>query len=123
MVTDGFFQGAEDRQGRLQSFAFVLSVCGCFLLSACFAASSLLAVRQSSVIELDGRVNPNEAPVSSLVRLPGIGVSRAGAIVAYRENFGKEGQNKAFRCSDDLQKVKGIGPKTVQSIGEWLKFE
>jgi competence ComEA-like helix-hairpin-helix protein len=123
MVTDSFIQGAEVRQGRIQSFAFFISICGCVLLSAGFAVSSLLTVRQSGVIELDERINPNEAPVSSLVRLPGIGVSRAEAIAAYREDFRKEGQNKAFHNSDDLQKVKGIGPKTAQSIGEWLKFE
>ena len=84
---------------------------------------SLFAVSGSGVIELDGRINPNEAPVSSLVRLPGIGVSRAEAIVTYRENFREEGQRKAFQDSDDLQNVKGIGPVTVQNTGKWLKFE
>lgn len=123
MVTDSFVQRAEVRQSRIQSFAFVISVCGCALLSVGFAASSFVGIRQSSVIELDERINPNEAPIASLVRLPGIGISRAEAIVAYRGNFRKEGQNKAFQDSDDLQKVKGIGPKTAQSIGEWLKFE
>jgi competence ComEA-like helix-hairpin-helix protein len=123
MVTDSFVQRVEVRQGRIQSFAFVISVCGCALLSSGFAVSSHVAVRQSGVIELDGRINPNKAPVSSLVRLPGIGVSRAEAIAVYREDIRKEGQNIAFHNSDDLQKVKGIGPKTAQSIGEWLKFE
>ena len=59
-----------------------------------------------------------------MVRLRGIGFSRARAIVAYRKDFsGKGGNSPAFRNCDDLQKVKGIGPKTVQSISEWLKFE
>lgn len=123
MVTDSYIQRAEVRRSGIQSFAFVISVCGCALLSIGFAASSLVAVRQSSEIELDEKINPNDAPVASLVRLPGIGVGRAEAIVAYRENFSKEGQSKAFQNSDDLQKVKGIGPKTVENISEWLKFE
>jgi competence ComEA-like helix-hairpin-helix protein len=54
--------------------------------------------------------------------LPGIGVRRAEAIMDYRENFSKE-TGKAFQNCDDLQKVKGIGPKIVEDICEWLKFE
>jgi competence ComEA-like helix-hairpin-helix protein len=74
-------------------------------------------------IGLDERVNPNDAPVASMVRLPGIGLGRAEAIVAYRENLDKERHSKAFQNSDDLQKVKGIGPKTANNINQWLKFE
>ena len=122
-MSDNVIQRAEVGQSRIQSFAFVISVCVCALFSIVFAASSVVAVRESSGIELDNKINANDAPVASLVRLPGIGVSRAEAIVAYRENFGKERQSKAFQNSDDLQKIKGIGPKTVQNISEWLKFE
>ncbi|MHC4593515.1 MAG: ComEA family DNA-binding protein [Planctomycetota bacterium] len=77
-------------------------------------------------VELENRINPNDAPVASLVRLPSIGMVRAGAIVAYREQSqftGKDGNCQPFRSCDDLQKVSGIGPKTVQNINEWLKFE
>ncbi|MGD8786415.1 MAG: helix-hairpin-helix domain-containing protein, partial [Phycisphaerales bacterium] len=75
-------------------------------------------------IELESRINPNEAPIASLVRLPGIGISRAGAIVAYRENLDrKDKEYSVFQNSNDLQKVKGIGPKTAQKIGQLLKFE
>ena len=99
MANDNYVQRAGDRQSRIQSFAFVISVCGCALLSIGFGASSLLAVRQSSI-------------------------SRAEAIVAYRGNFSKEDSNsRAFRDCDDLQKIRGIGPKTAQNISEWLKFE
>ena len=115
---------AEVGQNRIQSFAFVISVCGCALLSIGFAASSFVGIRQSREIELDERINPNDAPIASLVRLPGIGVGRAEAIVAYRENFGEQNNGTAaFQNPNDLQKVKGIGPKTVQNISEWLTFE
>lgn len=120
MVSENFIRQSEIGQSRIQSFAFVISVWVCALLSLSFAASSFVAVGQPSVIELDEKINPNEAQIASLVRLPGIGVSRADAIVVYRNNF----INKAaFRNSDDLQKVKGIGPITVQNISQWLKFE
>ncbi len=109
----------EAGQKTIQSFAFVISVCAAVCFSLCYV-SEFVGSSQSCEIELEGRINPNDATVVSLVRLPGIGVSRAGAIVAYRENFGG---NPAFRNCNDLQKVKGIGPKTVQNISEWLRFE
>jgi competence ComEA-like helix-hairpin-helix protein len=94
------------------------------LFSIALAASGLLGVGQSCQIVLDEQINPNDAPSASLVRLPGIGIGRAGAIVAYRDNFGKKNSNsRTFRNCEDLQKVKGIGPKTVENISEWLKFE
>ena len=75
-------------------------------------------------IELENRINPNIAPVESLVRLPGLGSSRAGAIVAYRRSFNRaNGASAAFQCGDDLQKIRGVGPKTVQRMSDWIEFE
>ncbi len=123
MVTDSFMQ-TDARQNRIQSFAFVIAVSVSVCFCIYFAVSSLTGLRRSCEIELEGRINPNDAPVASLVRLPGIGIGKAGAIVAYRENFSeKAGSSPAFETIDDLRKVKGIGPKTVQNISEWLKFE
>ena len=114
----------EVRQNRIQSFAFVISASVCVLLSLCFVVSSLSELQQSCEVELDEKINPNDALAASLVRLPGIGIGKASAIVAYRANFTEqEGESQAFRNCDDLQKVKGIGPKTIQNISEWLKFE
>ena len=111
-------------QNRIQSFAFVIAVSVAVCFSICFAVSSLLGFGQSYEIGLDEKINPNDAPLASLVRLPGIGISRAGAIVTYRENFAEQNNNTpAFQSPNDLQKVKGIGPKTVENIQEWLKFE
>ncbi len=79
---------------------------------------------QSNEIELENRINPNSAPTASLVRLPGIGLSRAAAIVAYREDLAKGNESRtAFETADDLRRVKGIGPKTVEKTDKWLKFE
>jgi len=116
----------EAGQNKIQSFAFVISVCVAVCFSFGFAWNF---IRSESAfgrceLELEGRINPNDAPLESLVRLPGLGIGRAGAIVAYRENFnGKDSESPAFRNLDDLQKVSGIGPKTVQNISEWLKFD
>jgi len=114
----------DAEQSRIQSFAFVIGVSVCICLSIAVAASSLSQMQQSREIKLDSRINPNNASLASLVRLPGVGISRAEAIVAYRANFTKQNDNRpAFETADDLQKVKGIGPKTVQNINQWLKFE
>lgn len=124
MTNDNYVRRAGDRQNRIQSFAFVISVCGCALLSIGFGASNLVGDELSFEMGLDERVNPNDAPIASLVRLPGIGVGRAEAIVDYRENFSEQDDStQVFQEPNDLQKVKGIGPKTVQNINEWLKFE
>ena len=114
----------EDRQSRIQSLAFVIAVSAAICFSMGFAVSTLLGFEQSCGVELDVRINPNDGPVASLARLPGIGIVRAGAIAAYRENFTeRQGGRPAFQNCDDLQKVKGVGPKTIQNVSNWLKFE
>ena len=116
----------QAKQNKIQSFAFVISVCAAICFSWSFV-SDLVGFESACgrcKIELENRINPNDAPVQSLVRLPGLGIGRAGAIVAYREGPSrKNGEGPPFRNCGDLQKVKGIGPKTVQNISEWLKFE
>ncbi|HKJ22320.1 MAG TPA: helix-hairpin-helix domain-containing protein [Gammaproteobacteria bacterium] len=55
-------------------------------------------------------VDLNTADAHTLaVALKGIGPSKAKAIIAYRELHGP------FKSVDDLQSVKGIGAKTVES--------
>ena len=73
---------------------------------------------------LSMRINPNTAPAASLTRLPGVGLTRAQAIVAYRRRVGREtGRSAAFACPDDLEHIDGIGPKTVAGMADWLRFE
>ena len=67
------------------------------------------------------RINVNTAPAESLVRLPGIGPSRAAAIIQYRKQAGEKG-SKAFESPGDLQKIKGIGPKTAEKITPYICF-
>ena len=124
MAANNFIHRTEAGQNKIRAFAFVIAVSVCVLFSVCFLVSGLVGLRQSCEIRLESQINPNDAPSASLVRLPGIGIGRAGAIVAYRENFSeKNSGSPAFRNCDDLQKVKGIGPKTAEKICEWLKFE
>ena len=56
-----------------------------------------------------GPVDINNADAKTIAKeLNGVGLSRAQAIVEYRE------KNGAFKNVDDLKKVKGIGAKTLE---------
>lgn len=55
-------------------------------------------------------VNINTASQSELTALPGIGDTKALAIVEYRN------ANGAFASCDDLSKIKGIGPSTLEKL-------
>lgn len=56
-----------------------------------------------------GPVDINKADAATIAKeLQGVGLSRAQAIVEYRE------KNGAFKSVDDLRKVKGIGAKTLE---------
>ncbi len=50
-------------------------------------------------------INLNEASEDQLVLLPGVGPSRATAIVNYRRQH-------PFKHVEELQRIKGIGKKT-----------
>ncbi len=115
----------QTNQQSIQSFAFVLSI-GAAVCLSCLLVSNVgpdAQLRSGDQTRLDSRINPNDATVESLVRLPGLGLGRAGAIVAYRESVYREGRRPAFENLEDLRKVRGIGPKTVQSISEWVTFD
>jgi len=66
------------------------------------------------------RIDPNRACAASLMRLPGIGPSRAAAICARRAQLHAAGS--AFRRASDLETVPGIGPKTVEAIRPWIEL-
>lgn len=60
-------------------------------------------------------VNINTAGVEELQALPGIGQSKAEAIVKHRE------ENGNFKSTEDLMQVKGIGAKVYEKISTQLE--
>lgn len=58
----------------------------------------------------EGMIHINSASEQELTSLPGIGPSKAKAIIAYREKHGM------FKAEKDLLKVKGIGSKLYAKI-------
>ncbi len=112
-----------ERRQSLQSVGLLVCSCLSMVAGACLAVR-VLGDDAVDVACAPERVNPNVAPVGSLVRLPGIGLTRAHAIVAYRDSVRREAAGRvAFGRRDDLQRIKGIGPKTVAEIARWLECD
>jgi len=65
----------------------------------------------------DGMVNINTADSETLKTIPGIGDTRAAAIIEYREKNGK------FESSEDIMKVSGIKSNTYESIKDYIYAE
>jgi DNA uptake protein ComE-like DNA-binding protein len=114
---------------RTQLLAFVVASCLAVILGLCFAADSGSTAAcgersRTAEIELESRINPNDAPMAGLMMLPGVGIARAQAIISYREQFRQNNSGElAFRNCLDLDNVKGIGPVTVSNLCEHLKFK
>jgi competence protein ComEA len=70
------------------------------------------------VLAWAGPVDINRADAATIAKeLNGIGLSRAQAIVAYRE------KNGSFKSADELRKVKGIGAKTLERNRPNIRLE
>lgn len=71
-----------------------------------------------SGLVLAGPVNINTADAPTLAaNIKGIGVKKAEAIVAYRDQHG------TFNNAEDLAKVRGIGKKTIEKNLENIKVD
>jgi len=55
------------------------------------------------------RIDLNRAPVTELMRLPGLGEKKAQAIVSHR-------QKQPFRRVEDVMNVKGLGPAWFRKV-------
>jgi hypothetical protein len=69
-------------------------------------------------------INPNTAEWTSLIRLPGIGETRARTIVQYRSSHTPADPNRpVFACPEDLLAIPGIGPTTLERLRPHLSFD
>ena len=62
----------------------------------------------------EGLININAATKEKLITIPGIGESKANAIIKYRET------NGLFKNIEDIQKVDGIGTKLYEEIKTYI---
>lgn len=110
-----------ERRRSLQSIGLLVCSFLAMTVAICFGMRGLVG-GDTRVIHPHEKINPNTAPVGSLIRLPGIGLTRARAIAAYRDVVRQQTDGMAFAGPEDLEQIKGIGPKTAQDIAEWLEF-
>ncbi len=68
-------------------------------------------------VPAEGRVNLNTASAAELEALHGIGPALAARIVAYRA------ANGPFRRLEDVQAVRGIGPKKLEGFADQATVE
>jgi competence ComEA-like helix-hairpin-helix protein len=93
-----------------QALAAILAALACAAPSIGAAEGGVSPPEQGPPAEArDERININEAGIDALVALPGIGPSRAQAIIAEREK-------RRFRRVEDIMRVPGIGRKTFARI-------
>ncbi|PMR67641.1 ComEA family DNA-binding protein [Halomonas heilongjiangensis] len=81
------------------------------LLGLLLGLSSMAALAQEVA-----PINVNTADAELLTELPGVGPSRAEAIIEYRE------ANGPFESADDLVNVSGIGASTVEGLQDQVEF-
>ena len=74
----------------------------------------LIEIDRADPIQVEFRVDINQAEWTELSLLPGIGESLARRIVASR------GTDGPYRDHDALRRVRGIGPKTLEAIRPYL---
>jgi len=74
------------------------------------------AVKRSKGIPPNGKLNPNIANQEQLETIPGIGPSYAQKIIDARAT-------QPFETPNDLLRISGIGPRTLEKIQPYLIFE
>ena len=65
----------------------------------------------------DSLININEAGARELTELPGIGETRAGQIIEYRQTYGR------FSVKEDLKNVSGIGDSIYRKLETYITVD
>lgn len=76
--------------------------------------SDAIMMDQTSHPNKSPKVNLNTAKTEELETLPGIGPSKAAAIISFRE------ENGSFKKIEDIMEVQGIGKSTFESLKEQI---
>ncbi|MEX0718388.1 MAG: helix-hairpin-helix domain-containing protein [Planctomycetaceae bacterium] len=74
-----------------------------------------IEIERQPPLVFEHRLDVNVADRLDWTQLPGIGETLADRIVADRE------ANGPFESIDDVRRVKGIGPKTIEALRPWLR--
>jgi len=79
-------------------------------------AMTAITLESAAATGSDAVVNINTATETELAYLPGIGMSKAKAIISHREK-------RPFKKVEDLMRVKGIGRQTFKKIQVHLSVD
>lgn len=71
-------------------------------------------VDENTDTKINYPISINNATIEELMTLPGIGESKAKAIIQYRE------ENGEFKKIEDIQNISGIGEKLFEQIKEYI---
>lgn len=103
----------SEKRLLLLLFVGVLLLSGAVLeLGTRKAQQDVITTRKS--VELP--INVNSATEQELVFLPGIGQSKAKAIIEYRQ------KNGPFKTLSELERVPGIGKKTIEKLAPYVNL-
>lgn len=105
-------QGLSITPSRLSQLLLLLLVC---CISVAHATTTTEHETQR-VIEASQRLNINQADQQQLMALPGIGPSRAAAMMELREALG------GFSDVNQLLEIRGIGPATLRNLEPLISF-
>lgn len=83
----------------------------------CLAVVLAAAAQAADPPAMTGVVNVNTASVEELQLLPGIGESRAQAVVELRKLRG------GFKSLDELKEVKGIGDASLERLRPYVRMQ
>lgn len=104
---------------RDQASVAVLLASALALLAAAWwrhggAAGGMVDVDRAAPLIARFQVDVNQADWPELIQLPGVGQVLAERWIAERERGGE------FRSHDDLSRIRGVGPRTLERIRPYL---
>jgi DNA uptake protein ComE-like DNA-binding protein len=105
-------QSVHSHRGAILCFLWIIA-------AVCAGRVVLVSVLRAAPAPVREGVDPNVAPWWDLTLLPDVGPTTAKAIVDLRNKT----TPPAYHAAIDLTRVKGIGPRTIQHFGPYLRFD
>jgi competence protein ComEA len=104
----------RDRRTATVLTAAVLAVMAAVWWRQASGPGGMIDIDRAAPLTAKFQVNVNQADWPELMQLPGVGRTLAERVIAEREESG------AFQSVEELTRVDGIGPRTIQRIRPYL---
>lgn len=102
---------------------FVIIVVDIVIIAHRFLGTEDLELQLDAIRDLKLQLDPDIASAQALAELPGLNIRQARGIVELRNRAGNRAPGQRFYASlEDIDAVRGIGPKTLEKIGDYLYF-